>query len=96
MLNSSNSTLHGIGKAKNRDDLERSTADLAFDLTPATDNRPFFFNQLPLSRPIQALYIAKGMVGHDANLGGVRSKGRGQSAPGVKLRSNGREKRCKV
>jgi hypothetical protein len=31
------------------------TSELPLDLTPATDERPFFFNQLPLSRPLHAL-----------------------------------------
>jgi hypothetical protein len=31
-------------------ELERSTSSYVLDLTPPTDNRPFFFNMLPLSR----------------------------------------------
>lgn len=38
--------------------LKRYTATLNFDLTPPTDERPFFFNQLPLYRPIQARRFA--------------------------------------
>jgi predicted membrane-bound spermidine synthase len=33
------------------DDLVAYTSTLPLDLTPPTDNRPFFFNQLPLGRP---------------------------------------------
>jgi hypothetical protein len=45
---------------------------LAFDLTPPTDERPFFFNQLPLSRPLQALAFARGVLGRTSEGGGVR------------------------
>ena len=41
-------TLNRILAAKDREDLQRYTSNLSFDLTPATDDRPFFFNQLPL------------------------------------------------
>jgi hypothetical protein len=41
-----------------RADLERYTARLPLDLTPPTDERPFFFNQLPLYNPLQTLRLA--------------------------------------
>jgi hypothetical protein len=41
-------------------------------LTPPTDDRPFFFNQVPLNKPLQALRIAREHVGRGARLGGVR------------------------
>jgi hypothetical protein len=41
-----------------RADLERYTAGLPLDLTPPTDERPFFFNQLPLYNPLQTLRLA--------------------------------------
>ena len=47
--------------------------DQFFDLTPPTDDRPFFFNQLPLSRPVQALRFARQWIGSSAALGGVRA-----------------------
>jgi spermidine synthase len=46
-----------LGSA-NRADLERYTARLPLDLTPSTDERPFFFNQLPLYNPYQTLRFA--------------------------------------
>jgi hypothetical protein len=42
----------------NRADLERYTAKLQLDMTPPTDERPFFFNQLPLYNPFQTLRLA--------------------------------------
>jgi hypothetical protein len=42
----------------NRADLERYTARLQLDMTPPTDERPFFFNQLPLYNPFQTLRLA--------------------------------------
>jgi spermidine synthase len=38
--------------------LERYTATLPLDMTPPTDERPFFFNQLPLYKPFQTLRLA--------------------------------------
>src|SRR5918996_9570 len=65
-------TLNRILTSKSREELQDYTANLAFDLTPATDNRPFFFNQLPLTRPVQAFYLAKAVVARDTHLGGIR------------------------
>ena len=48
------------------------TSNLPFDLTPPTDARPFFFNQLPLSHPIQALAFARSVLATSAEGGGVR------------------------
>jgi hypothetical protein len=42
----------------NAGELQRVTANLPFDLTPPTDERPFFFNQLPLADPWRTLQIA--------------------------------------
>lgn len=42
----------------NARDLQRVTANLPLDLTPPTDERPFFFNQLPLSDPWRTLQMA--------------------------------------
>ena len=44
--------------SRQRADLERYTAGLQLDLTPPTDDRPFFFNQLPLYNPVQTLRLA--------------------------------------
>ncbi len=49
---SSYPTLHAIVSAPSRTALDAVTSAGAFDLTPATDDRPFFFNQLPLTKPL--------------------------------------------
>jgi hypothetical protein len=64
--------LRTIVNAAGRDELDRFTAAQPFDLTPATDDRPFFFNQLPLNNPVRALHVAKGLVGFGDHKGGVR------------------------
>ncbi len=46
--------LYNIVTARDKAQLERYTAGLVLDLTPPTDERPFFFNQLP---PLQALKV---------------------------------------
>ncbi|MGH7785181.1 MAG: hypothetical protein ACREO5_15240, partial [Candidatus Binatia bacterium] len=56
----------------NRTELYRYTSVLAFDLTPPTDDRPFFFNQLPLSRPLQAFAYAQTVLARGPLGGGVR------------------------
>ena len=61
-----------IVNAPDRRSLETFTGSLEFDLTPPTDERPFFFNQLPLSRPLQALAFARGVVATSSEGGGVR------------------------
>ncbi len=40
--------LNAIYSARTRTSLEESTSSVEFDLTPPFDERPFFFNQLPL------------------------------------------------
>lgn len=40
--------LRNIMASRNRAELEAHTSNLPLDLTPSTDERPFFFNQLPL------------------------------------------------
>ncbi|OLD64958.1 MAG: hypothetical protein AUI47_03415 [Acidobacteria bacterium 13_1_40CM_2_68_5] len=47
--------LAGIVRSGGRDALQRYTGALEFDLTPPTDDRPFFFNLLPFDRPQQVL-----------------------------------------
>ena len=59
----SSETLSKIIMTSGREELDRFTAGLKFDLTPPTDDRPFFFNILPLNKPIQALKMASGMFG---------------------------------
>jgi spermidine synthase len=65
-------TLLRIITAADRKSLDAYTSSLAFDLTPPTDDRPFFFNQLPLSRPFQALAYAKTALAWGPQGGGVR------------------------
>ncbi len=40
--------LNAIVESRSLDEINRVTSDLKLDLTPPTDERPFFFNQLPL------------------------------------------------
>lgn len=61
-----------IVTAKGRDELEEYTSNQEFDFTPATDDRPFFFNQLPFNTALETLSVAKSFVGHEAEPGGVR------------------------
>jgi hypothetical protein len=65
-------TLFRIISAADRKALDTYTSSLAFDLTPPTDDRPFFFNQLPLSRPFQAIAHAQAMLATGPQGGGVR------------------------
>jgi hypothetical protein len=65
-------TLFRIVTASDRKSLDAYTSSLEYDLTPPTDDRPFFFNQLPLSRPFQALAHAKNVLATGPQGGGVR------------------------
>ena len=65
-------TLNSILTSKSQKELQRYTSNFSFDLTPATDDRPFFFNQLPLTKPVEAFNLAKAMVATDTHLGGIR------------------------
>jgi predicted membrane-bound spermidine synthase len=67
------SLLHTIATARSRDQLEDYTSRHAFDLTPPTDDRPFFFNQLPVNKPVQALYFAVRAAGGEVEMAGVRA-----------------------
>jgi len=49
--------LGSIANARNAAELADRTSRLLFDLTPPTDDRPFFFNQLPLTRAWKAFDI---------------------------------------
>jgi len=64
--------LERIVAARDRRSLDHPAFDLGFDVTPPTDDRPFFFNQVPLDNPIEALKIARQRIGGGARLGGVR------------------------
>jgi hypothetical protein len=49
--------LAAITSSTNAAELERATSGHLLDLSPPTDDRPFFFNQLPLTRAYQALNV---------------------------------------
>ena len=68
-------TLDAIINTSNRDELQRLTSSFELDLTPPTDDRPFFFNQLPLNKPAQAISIWKkrGGITREAKTAGVLS-----------------------
>ena len=66
------STLNAILTSRSPSELEARTSNLSFDLTPATDDRPFFFNQLPLTKPVLAFQLARTQVAQDTYLGGIR------------------------
>src|SRR5262245_44423271 len=68
-LPSDSSILDAISTAHGRDALNASTSRQAFDLSPPTDDRPFFFNQLPASGIIKHLAVARELIIG----GGVRS-----------------------
>jgi hypothetical protein len=63
-------TLANIVSAATRQELEQYTGNLSLDLTPPTDNRPFFFNQFPLHKPLEAVKFFREMYGR-GGYGGV-------------------------
>jgi hypothetical protein len=65
-------TLDRIASAPSIESLEEYTSNQLFDLTPATDDRPFFFNQLTLNKPVQTILVGLESLGADSHLGGVR------------------------
>jgi spermidine synthase len=65
--------LAAIAGATDAAALRHATEGLAFDLSPPTDDRPFFFNQVPMNQPVQALLLAKRLIGAGGGIGGVRS-----------------------
>ena len=52
--------LGSIVAATRRQDLDALGRSQPLDLTPATDDRPFFFNQVPLHKPI---HVARALLG---------------------------------
>jgi hypothetical protein len=65
--------LSAIAGATDAAALQHATAGLPFDLSPPTDDRPFFFNQVPMNQPVHALLLAKRLIGAGGGIGGVRS-----------------------
>lgn len=55
--------LAAIRSAGSREALERYTSRLDLDLTPPTDDRPFFFNVLPFQRPHLIIRFLNGREG---------------------------------
>jgi len=55
--------LRRIMACGSREELEQYTGRLDLDLTPSTDERPFFFNQLPLYHPIKTARLALATLG---------------------------------
>lgn len=51
--------LEKILTAKGLKELREFTSRQILDLTPPTDDKPFFFNQLPLNKPLQSLRLAR-------------------------------------
>jgi hypothetical protein len=62
--------LRNILQATSREQLDRSTSGLDLDLSPPTDDRPFFFNQFPFDHPARALKLTREMYGK-GGYGGV-------------------------
>ena len=62
--------LREIVGATDRGALDAVTSRQDFDFTPATDDRPFFFNQVPMGKPLFAMSVANALVGRGP--GGVR------------------------
>jgi hypothetical protein len=52
-----NPVLERIAASPDAASLLRVTSALSLDLTPSTDERPFFFDQLPLSHPLRMLAL---------------------------------------
>ncbi len=60
---SSSALLEGMLSARSRPELERVALSSGLDLKPPTDERPFFFNLLPLDRPLLVLRYLDREVG---------------------------------
>lgn len=65
----SSAVLRGIASATDRAALRRSIAGLPLDLTPPTDDRPFFFNQLPVGNPVDMLRTLLSLRSQGVQLG---------------------------
>lgn len=64
--------LERVLSARSTAELMARDPDSPYDVTPPTDDRPFFFNQVRLDKPWQALQIARSKIGSHEALGGVR------------------------
>jgi hypothetical protein len=52
--------LEAITRSTDRTELAASTSEYLLDLMPPTDERPFFFNQLPMFNPQKLIELARG------------------------------------
>jgi len=68
---SASEVLRNVLASRTRAELDRYTATLELDLTPSTDERPFFFNQLPLYHPFKTLRVALTQVGTGVTSGNL-------------------------
>jgi hypothetical protein len=68
---STSEVLRNVLASRTRTELDRYTATLELDLTPSTDERPFFFNQLPLYHPFKTLRVALTQVGTGVTSGNL-------------------------
>lgn len=66
-------TLEKILTAKGSAELLDYTSRQILDLTPPTDDKPFFFNQLPLNKPLQSLRLAKNAVNEGVVAGNLKA-----------------------
>jgi len=67
----SSSMLGRIIVSGSAQELQRLTASLPLDLTPPTDERPFFFNQLPLFDPWRSITLALRLRGTGVASGNI-------------------------
>jgi hypothetical protein len=59
---SASDLIHGIVSSRSLGELHARTANLPLDLSPPSDDRPFFFNVLPLLRPLPAMrYVGENL-----------------------------------
>ena len=57
--------------ANTRSELEEYTSHQEYDLSPSTDDRPYFFNQLPLNKPLEVMSVIQSLLAQGKELGGV-------------------------
>jgi hypothetical protein len=70
---SDSAILNDIISVRSLAELDKVTDGLELDLTPPRDDRPFFFNQLPLNNPLAAIRVARKMGSYQGYIDGVLS-----------------------
>jgi hypothetical protein len=63
--------LGNIASSRSAAELSRATSDLTLDMSPPTDERPFFFNQLKLFAPWRAVEQARAIGGVGSTSGNI-------------------------